>query len=77
MNKSIGTLRRWRARGYGPKSFKVGKAVLYREDGYERWLNGIESEQPPEPSRVRLTNPRSEHRYPRRGRPRKEDRVSA
>jgi hypothetical protein len=77
INKSIGTLRRWRAHSYGPKSFKIGKEIIYREDGYERWIEGIEAEQPPELPRPRASSPRGEHRYPRRGRPRKADRVSA
>jgi hypothetical protein len=78
LDKTLATLRRWRAHGYGPRSFKNGKTVLYRDDGDQRWLNGIEQEQPPQETPTpRLTAPQSERRYPRRGRPRKEERASA
>jgi hypothetical protein len=75
LNKNVGTLRRWRTRGYGPKSFKRGKEVLYRENGEELWLNGVEAEQP----RPRLPRAPTElnHGYRGRGRPRNADRVSA
>ena len=33
-----GTLRIWRYRGEGPVSFKVGRAVRYRREKVERWL---------------------------------------
>jgi hypothetical protein len=75
LNKNVGTLRRWRSRGYGPKAFKRGKEILYRENGEELWLNGVETEQPSSGPRPRLTEPN--HGYSRRGRPRKEDGVSA
>jgi hypothetical protein len=61
LDKCVGTLRRWGMRGYGPKRFKKGKEVIYREDGDQRWLNGIEQEEPRErsaprrPGRPRLT----------------------
>lgn len=32
-----GTLRQWRFRGQGPKSFKVGVAVAYRLKDIEDW----------------------------------------
>jgi hypothetical protein len=48
LDKCVGTLRRWGAIGYGPKRFKMGKAVIYRKDGDLRWLEGVETEQPKE-----------------------------
>jgi hypothetical protein len=32
------TLRFWRHKGIGPKSFKVGRRVMYREDDVAAWL---------------------------------------
>jgi len=32
------TVRYWRHIGKGPKSFKVGRRVLYAEEEVERWL---------------------------------------
>jgi hypothetical protein len=46
VRKTVPTLRAWGKRGYGPKRFKMGKTVIYREDGDIRWLNGVEMEQP-------------------------------
>jgi predicted DNA-binding transcriptional regulator AlpA len=33
------TLRWWRHQGVGPKSFKVGKRVMYRENDVDEWLD--------------------------------------
>lgn len=33
------TVRYWRHVGKGPKSFKVGRRVLYARADVERWLN--------------------------------------
>jgi predicted DNA-binding transcriptional regulator AlpA len=33
------TLVNWRYQGFGPPSFRVGKAVRYRRDEVERWLD--------------------------------------
>ena len=57
----VATLRAWGTKGYGPRRFRLGKRVLYREDGDIRWLEGIEADQPRE-----RTEPRG------RGRPRSE-----
>jgi hypothetical protein len=46
--KCIATLRRWGVTGYGPRRFRIGKTVIYREDGIERWLEGIEMMPPKE-----------------------------
>jgi hypothetical protein len=34
----VGTLRHWRQTGYGPKSAKIGRRVLYRRRDVEVWL---------------------------------------
>lgn len=33
------TLRFWRHKGTGPKSFKVGRRVMYREADIEAWID--------------------------------------
>lgn len=33
-----GTLRRWRATGQGPKSFTVGRRVLFKESDVDSWI---------------------------------------
>lgn len=35
----VGTLRWWRHTGQGPRSFKVGRRVMYYEDDLEAWLD--------------------------------------
>ena len=35
----VDTLRYWRATGAGPRGFKVGRRVLYREDDVIAWLD--------------------------------------
>jgi predicted DNA-binding transcriptional regulator AlpA len=35
----VGTLRHWRVTGYGPKSAKIGRRVLYRRSDVESWLD--------------------------------------
>lgn len=32
------TLRYWRHRGTGPRSFKLGRRVMYRREDVERWM---------------------------------------
>jgi predicted DNA-binding transcriptional regulator AlpA len=34
----VATLRHWRLSGYGPKSAKIGRRVLYRKTDVESWL---------------------------------------
>jgi predicted DNA-binding transcriptional regulator AlpA len=35
----VATLRHWRLTGYGPKSAKIGRRVLYRRSDVESWLD--------------------------------------
>ena len=37
--KSPSTLRYWRHRGVGPRSFKLGRSVMYREADVNAWLD--------------------------------------
>lgn len=37
------TLANWRSRSYGPRGFRVGKAVRYRADEVDRWLAAQEA----------------------------------
>lgn len=36
---SLATLRYWRQTGYGPKSAKIGKRVVYRESDVQTWID--------------------------------------
>jgi predicted DNA-binding transcriptional regulator AlpA len=38
MGAPIATLRHWRLTGYGPKSAKIGRRVLYRRRDVESWI---------------------------------------
>ena len=40
------TLRYWRHCGIGPRSFRVGRRVVYRRDEVDRWLRERESTEP-------------------------------
>ena len=40
----VSTLYHWRVEGKGPKAFKVGRYLRYREDDIEHWLDGLGSE---------------------------------
>jgi predicted DNA-binding transcriptional regulator AlpA len=35
---SVGTLRNWRASGYGPPGFRVGRYVRYRRSDVLAWI---------------------------------------
>lgn len=35
---SVGTLRYWRHRGYGPACFSLGRKVVYRRAAVEAWI---------------------------------------
>jgi excisionase family DNA binding protein len=35
---AVGTLRRWRAEGTGPRALRVGRTVRYRKGDVEDWL---------------------------------------
>jgi len=34
----VATLRYWRHRGTGPRSFRLGRRVLYRRDDVDAWI---------------------------------------
>lgn len=38
-----GTLRQWRHRGYGPRSFRIGGRIGYRRSDVEAWLRAQEA----------------------------------
>lgn len=38
LHAPVGTLRHWRQTGYGPRSAKIGRRVLYRRSDVETWL---------------------------------------
>ncbi len=40
----IETLRYWRHIGKGPRSFKLGRRVMYSRDSLEDWLRSIVTE---------------------------------
>jgi len=42
----IGTVRHWRHHGIGPRSFRVGKRVVYRRTDVETWLAEQERRDP-------------------------------
>jgi predicted DNA-binding transcriptional regulator AlpA len=65
--KPSGTLRYWRHQGIGPKSFKLGRSVVYREEDVLAWLeaqyaaeNGSDPQGPQDLTR-REALPRSGH----------------
>ena len=33
------TIRYWRGHGHGPRSFKIGRRVCYRESDVQAWIN--------------------------------------
>lgn len=34
----MGTLRHWRTNSTGPKSFKIGRRVVYRREDIDSWI---------------------------------------
>ena len=38
LHRSEETIRYWRARGTGPRSFKAGRGVLYKREDVESWI---------------------------------------
>ena len=42
---SDSTVRYWRATGYGPPSFRVGRRVLYRAEDVTTWLDTLRNAQ--------------------------------
>lgn len=41
LQKPVSTLRYWRHIGYGPRSFKVGRSVVYAKSDVETWIAGL------------------------------------
>jgi predicted DNA-binding transcriptional regulator AlpA len=41
INTPVSTLRHWRLIGYGPKSAKLGKHIVYRRQDVDQWVNGL------------------------------------
>jgi excisionase family DNA binding protein len=39
LNTSISTVRYWRTIGYGPRSARIGRRVLYRRADVDAWLD--------------------------------------
>jgi DNA-binding transcriptional MerR regulator len=39
LNASVNTVRYWRTIGYGPKSARIGRRVLYRLADVETWID--------------------------------------
>lgn len=39
VNASINTVRYWRTIGYGPKSARIGRRVVYRRADVEAWID--------------------------------------
>jgi DNA-binding transcriptional MerR regulator len=39
LNTSINTVRYWRTTGYGPKSARIGRRVVYRRANVDAWIN--------------------------------------
>lgn len=37
----VATVRRWRFKGTGPPSFKVGRHVRYRREAVDAWVAGL------------------------------------
>jgi excisionase family DNA binding protein len=38
LRNPIGTLRKWRSQGRGPKSVKLGRRVLYDKADLDQWI---------------------------------------
>jgi excisionase family DNA binding protein len=45
----VATLRYWRHLGTGPRSFRLGRRVLYRYDDVRRWIDAQHSQAAPSP----------------------------
>jgi excisionase family DNA binding protein len=44
----VATLRYWRHRGTGPRSFRLGRRVLYRRDDLEAWVDAQRTQESPD-----------------------------
>jgi hypothetical protein len=51
--KTVRTIRAWRARGEGPPWVRIGRLIYYPNDGIEKWLRSLE--QQPVRARSRAT----------------------
>lgn len=47
IGKNVRTLKYWKASGYGPDHFYIGKRVFYRRGDVISWLEKISATQPP------------------------------
>lgn len=45
MRQPIETLRYWRHIGYGPRSFKLGRRVVYAKSDVEAWIDQQRADQ--------------------------------
>ena len=45
----VATLRYWRHLGTGPRSFRLGRRVLYRYDDLRSWIDAQHAQAAPEP----------------------------
>jgi excisionase family DNA binding protein len=45
LNVAVGTLRRWRAEGTGPRALRAGRTVRYRKSDVDEWLEQQSREQ--------------------------------
>jgi excisionase family DNA binding protein len=45
----VATLRYWRHLGSGPRSFRLGRRVLYRYDDVQRWIDAQHGQVTPSP----------------------------
>ena len=43
----VATLRYWRHLGTGPRSFRLGRRVLYRSDDLRTWIDAQRAPSPP------------------------------
>ena len=50
LRRPAGTIRQWRHRGYGPKGFRLGGAVVYRRSAVEAWVRDCEEAQTTDPA---------------------------
>ena len=45
----VATLRYWRHQGTGPRSFRLGRRVLYRRDDLHAWIDAQHGQVPASP----------------------------
>ncbi len=49
LRSPVATLRYWRHRGTGPRSFRLGRRVLYRADDLHSWIDALHGRVAPAP----------------------------